>query len=302
MMRAVTAPNPTANPVLIATDLTEASDVALVRGHAHAQAIGAPFVVCHVVADVLRHHPLFPQRNEADVLKAAEVVRRAAELVTEHVGRVLRVGADAYTVEIETGNAEDEIVRVAEEQKASMVVIGGKPREGVEKVLGHVAERVVRYAHVPVLVARPGHHTRKILVATDFSDGSKPALELAKSIMATGVEGTLLHVMQRPSTFLVDVAGPFGSPWMPVPKSAIDELESLGKKTLESIAKQYGFANSVQLEGEPAEVIAERAHFLDVEMILMGSRGRTGLARLVLGSTAEKVIRASECSVLVTRS
>jgi nucleotide-binding universal stress UspA family protein len=56
-----------------------------------------------------------------------------------------------------------------------------------------------------------------------------------------------------------------------------------------------------QVEGTPAEVIVARAEALGVEMILMGSRGRTGLARLVLGSTAEKVIRTSTMSVLVAR-
>ncbi len=299
-MHPVTAPS---KPVLVSTDLTEASDVALVRGHAHALAVGAPLLVCHVVPDVLRNHPLFPQRQEADILKAAELVKQASELVQQQVGRVLRIGADAYTIDVETGVPEDEIVRVAAQHEAQIVVIGGKPRTGVEKVLGHVAERVVRYAHVPVLVARPGDRTNRILVATDFTDGGTPAMVLAQTIMKTvGVEGTLLHVMQRPSSILADVAGPLGSPWMPVAKSAVDELEKLGKSTLEGLAKQYGFAKTEQVEGDPAEVITARAKALDVEMVLMGSRGRTGLARLVLGSTAEKVIRGSHCSVLVTRS
>ena len=146
------------------------------------------------------------------------------------------------------------------------------------------------------------HRTNRILVATDFTEGGTPAMLLAQTIMKTvGVEGTLLHVMQRPSSIMADM-GPLGSPWVPVAKSAIDELENLGKATLDGLGKQYGFAKTEQIEGNPADVIAERAKALDVEMILMGSRGRTGLARLVLGSTAEKVIRASHCSVLVTRS
>jgi nucleotide-binding universal stress UspA family protein len=299
MMRAVTAPS----PVLVATDLTDASDVALIRGHGHAVAAGAPLVVCHVVPDVLRSHPLFPQRNEADILAAVDLVKKAGELVQEQVGRVLRLGADAYAIAVETGVPEDEIVRIGHERGASVIVIGGKPREGVEKVLGHVAERVVRYAHVPVLVARPGHRTGKILVATDFTEGSVAAMAFAGQIMkSVGAEGTLLHVMQRPSSLMADVVGPLGSPWMPVPKSAIDELEALGERTLEGLAKQHGFARFEQVDGEPAGIIAARAQALDVEMILMGSRGRTGLARLVLGSTAEKVIRDSRCSVLVTRS
>jgi nucleotide-binding universal stress UspA family protein len=292
----------TTHPVLIATDLREASDVALVRGHAHAVAVGAPVVVCHVVPDFLRNHPLFPQRNESDILRAAELIKEAAELVSEQVGRVLRISPDAYTVEVATGSPEDEVVRVAEEHHASPIVLGGKPRTGLQRVLGHVAERVVRYAHAPVLVARPGKHTNKILVATDFSKGSTHAMEIAGSLMKTGsIEGVLLHVMQRPSTAISDVVGPFGSPWMPPAKGAMDELGRLGETTLEGLAKQYGFARWEQLEGDPAATIAARAESLDAEMVIMGSRGRTGLVRLVLGSTAEKVIRESVRSVLVTR-
>lgn len=298
MMRPVTSPR----PVLIATDLTEASDAALVRGHAHALAVGAPTVVLHVIPDVLRNHPLMPTARAAEATASAELVKKAAELVSHQVGRVLRLGNDAYTVAIEIGTAEDEIVRVAEDKGASFIVVGGKPRAGLERVLGHVAERVVRYAHAPVLVARPGHRTSKILVATDFTGGSVPAMQIGQKIIeSASVEGTLLHVMQRPSSFLVDATSPLGSPWVPPPKAAIDQLEALGRSTLEGLAKQYGFARHEQVEGDPADVIASRAEALDVEMIVMGSRGRTGLARLVLGSTAEKVIKASHCSVLVTR-
>lgn len=297
-MRPVTAPS----PVLIATDLTDASIPALVRGHGHARAVGAPLVVLHVIPDVLRNHPLLPTREASEATASADLVKKAAELVTEQVGRALRLDADAYTVEIEIGTPEDDVVRVAEEKGASLVVVGAKPRAGLERVLGHVAERVVRYAHVPVLVARPGPHTNKIVVSTDFTAGSIPAMAFGQTIMkSAGVEGTLLHVMQKPSSFLVDAAAPLGSPWVPPAKAAVDQLEALGRSTLEGLAQQYGFARSEQVEGDPAGMIAARAEALDAEMIIMGSRGRTGLARLVLGSTAEKVIRSSHCSVLVTR-
>ena len=88
---------------------------------------------------------------------------------------------------------------------------------------------------------------------------------------------------------------------MPPSKTALEELQKLGARTLEGFAKQYGFASFEQLEGDPADVILERARALDVEMVAMGSRGRKGLARLVLGSVAEKVIRQSDTSVLVAR-
>lgn len=290
-------------PVLVATDLTEHAETALIRGRRIADAVGAPFIVMHVVPDVLRHHPLVPSRDANDAVLALDLSKRAAELVTQQVSRTLRVSADVYRVKVELGDAEDEIVRVAEEERAQLIVVGAKPRHGTERILGHVAERVVRYAHTSVLVARTGEHTRTILVATDFTEGSIPGLELASSLVETlGASVTLLHVMQLPSvTPLVSMTSALGSPWMPPPKQAVEQLEELGLMTLGSLAQQYHFQHIEQVEGEPADVVMRRAEQIGAEMIVMGSHGRTGLRRLVLGSVAEKVIRTSALSVTVAR-
>ncbi len=291
--------------ILVATDLTTFSEPALVRGRAHAEATGGALVVCHVIPDVMRHHPLFATRDANDTVMAGDLTKKAAELVAEQVGRVLRLSVDDYRIVIETGRAEDEIVRISEEEQAALVVIGAKPREGSERILGHVAERVVRYAHSSVLIARAHAATGKILVATDFTEGGTPALKLGGELVTKlAVDGTLLHVVQLPSesSALSAVSSALGSPWIPPTQTAIESLESLGRSTLEGLAKQYGFTHVAQVEGTPAEVIVARAEAMGAEMILMGSRGRTGLARLVLGSTAEKVIRTSSMSVLVARA
>lgn len=292
------------SPVVIATDLGEHGEAALVRGRRIAEALGAPMVVVHVVPDVLRHHPLVPSAEENDAMLSLELDRKAADLVTEQVSRTLRVSADDYRVRVETGDAEDEIVRVAEEEHARLVCVGAGPRHGAERILGHVAERVVRYAHSSVLVARAGKHTSRILVATDFTEGSLPALRFA-SVLAgkTGAEATLAHVMQLPRvTPLVPALSALGSPWMPPPRETVERLEKLGLEMLAGLRDEYELQRSVQLEGEPAEVLLRYAHELDVDMVVLGSHGRTGLKRLVLGSVAEQVIRTSGLSVVVARA
>jgi nucleotide-binding universal stress UspA family protein len=292
----------TRGPVVVATDLEDASRPALERGRAHSQAVGAPLIVCHVVPDVFRNHPLVPTPGQNALVLQTNVVAQAADLVTNQVNSVLGSGGDEVQVVVESGAPEEEIVRIAEADGASLIVVGAKPREGARLLLGHVAERVVRYAHASVLVARPGRATGKLLVTTDFTEGSLPALAVAGEIArTTGAAATLLHVQKPPSTALPSALMPLGDTWMPPSKSALEELEKLGVRTLEGFAKQHAFAGFEQLEGDPADVILERARALDVEMIVMGSRGRRGLARLVLGSVAEKVIRHSDVSVLVAR-
>lgn len=291
--------------VLIATDLTEHAEPALLRGRKLAEALSAPFVVMHVVPDVLRHHPLVPGRGPSDAVLTVDLERRAADLVTEQVGRALRVSADDYLVRIEVGDAEDEIFRVAEEENALLTAVGAKPRHGTERILGHVAERVVRYAHGSVLVARPGRHTNRVLVATDFAEGARAALGFARLLVEkTNAEATLVHVMQPlsgASPPLVALGSALGSPWAPPPKDVLDRLGALGLTMLESLAKEYGLQHFEQLEGDPKHVLVRRAEELEADTIVMGSHGRTGLSRLVLGSVAEFVVRSSALSVLVAR-
>lgn len=289
-------------PVVVATDLTDASRPALERGRAHALATGVSLIVCHVVLDVFRHHPLVPNPAENELMLGANVLARAADLVTNQVTNVLGIGAEDVKVIVESGNPDEEIVRLAEANNASLIAVGAKPREGAQLFLGHVAERVVRYAHSSVLVARPGARTGKVLVASDFSEGSTAALEVASEIArSTGAESTLVHVVRPTSSALSSALMPLGDTWTPPSKAAMDQLDALGRSTLEGLAKQYGFTSSEQLEGDPGDAIVARADALDAEMIIMGSRGRRGLARLVLGSVAEKVIRHSSRSVLVAR-
>lgn len=290
----------TASPVLVATDLTDASRPALLRGRAHAVAIGAPLVACHVVIDVFRNHPLIPDPAANELVLSANVIGRAVECVGEQLEAVLGLTGGDYGVEVETGVPEEEIVRIAEKKHASLIVVGGAQREGARKLLGHVAERVIRYAHVSVLVARDVPPTGKVLVATDFTEGSRPALAVAGAL-ATGAEVTLLHVMKQPSSVLSSAFMPLGDTWTPPPKAAVDELRALGDTTLESLRKEHGLAGWVQLDGDPASVIVERAEALGADLIVVGSRGRRGLARLVLGSVAEHVVRHARCSVLVAR-
>lgn len=281
--------------VLVATDLTPISDAAIARGAGHAQALGARLVVCHVIPDVIRSHPLLPSVRANEATLTADLEKRAAELVTEQVRRVAGVSPDDETVMIEVGNAEDEIVRIAEEEKPSLVVVGHQ--DG-----GTTAERVVRYAHSSVLVARAHAATKKVLVATDFSEPSLLALATAKMLVETvGVEATLLHVMTPPSALLAAATSPFGSPIVPPDATTLGRLSDLGKETLAGLAKTHLIQHHEQVEGEPVTTILARAKALDAEMIIMGSRGHTGLTRLVLGSTAERVVHSAPCSVLIAR-
>jgi universal stress protein A len=136
---------------------------------------------------------------------------------------------------------------------------------------------------------------KRILAPIDFDPSSLTALELAAKL-AKQNEGTvfILHIVPVD----MDVSG------MPQYVDLIKRQESLDRDQLNTIAKQH--LAEVKWEildemGPPADVIAEVATKLPADLIVMVTHGRRGLARLVEGSIAEKVLRHAPCPVLAVR-
>ena len=134
---------------------------------------------------------------------------------------------------------------------------------------------------------------RTILVPTDFSDFSEYAWHVACALANDhGARLALAHVKPMP---VVGYAG-MGLPPEPVDEAAL--RESLNE--VEPIHSNLSVDRYV-LSGEPAEAIVEFANEVEADMIVMGSHGRTGFGRLLLGSVAELVSRRANCPVLIVK-
>jgi nucleotide-binding universal stress UspA family protein len=180
---------------------------------------------------------------------------------------------------------------------ADLVVLGTRGRSGLSHVLlGSIAERTARLAPCPVLAvhaASPAPRPLlKLLVPMDFSPASHAALALACRLLEPDGDILLVHAI---APVLSSEAGekPFVDPraeaWARI------EFEKLrpslaGLKT--RLALRYGSPDV-----EAVDAAAEES----VDAILMGTRGRTGLAHVLLGSTAERVLRRARAPVFVTR-
>src|SRR5579863_9435278 len=163
--------------VLVATDLSEGADEAIRQGHARAVAAKGELVVCHVVPRAVHHNPLFPQENSAETAGAVGLERRIADATEERVVALTGSEPGSFRVIIDSGSPDAAIVRTADEVGATLVVVSSRGATGLDRLLlGSVAERVVRYAHCAVLVARPHAPTGHILVATDFSESAAAAV------------------------------------------------------------------------------------------------------------------------------
>jgi universal stress protein A len=136
---------------------------------------------------------------------------------------------------------------------------------------------------------------KRILAPVDFDPSSLKALELAAKI-AKQSDGTIfiLHIVPVD----MDVSG------MPQYVDLIKRQESLDRDKLTALAKQHLAEAKWEIldeMGEPADVIAQVATQMSADLIVMVTHGRRGLARLVEGSIAEKVLRHAPCPVLAVR-
>jgi nucleotide-binding universal stress UspA family protein len=289
--------------ILVATDLSPASDEALIEADRWARALGGSLSVLHVVPFAVRASVLFPQNVASDASGFVELVSRIAAAISDRVAEKTGRTGDQVDIRVETGAADATIVRKAEELDAGLLVIGSHGTDGFgRRVLGAVAERVVRHAHCPVLVARWQAAKGHVLAATDFSDPSFPAVEMAAELAAVaGAKLTLLHAVPHadpsPSNSMWSNEVPF---FVPVPQP---ELVARAREALQALSASRRITADLRVvAGSPAAAIAAVAEELSAELVVVGAHGRTGLPRLLLGSVAEKVIRAAPCSVLAVRA
>lgn len=137
---------------------------------------------------------------------------------------------------------------------------------------------------------------RSVLVPTDFCEACDEALQVASKLVAPGGQVHVAHVLE-------DLSGnELGAFW-----GTIDDTRrvQLTTQALKEYAARAGVPDvQIHVEittGNPAHGVVDLAERLGVDLVVMPSHGRTGLARLTLGSVAERVVRLASCPVLVLR-
>jgi nucleotide-binding universal stress UspA family protein len=279
-------------PVLVALDLSAPSDEALRQGSALARRLGDAIVVGHVLPEAYRVRVLFPQ--DAGVAEAEQeaMAARAGVAVQARVDALVTPGSVPVTVEIAAGTAHAGIVELAERVDAGVIVVGP----------GETAMQVARAAHRPVLIARPSPANGDVLAATDFSDPALPAIR-AGGAEATGrgVALRVIHCVEADFTAALATAGLGGGlPVPPLPDPALQQMEAHAHaEVLDALARCRLEGTPIVLRASAAQGILQAAAEPPAALVAVGTRGRSGLARLMLGSVAEDVARRAPCSVLM---
>lgn len=292
--------------VLTATDGQSCSRAALRDAMHLALAGDAKLTICHVIDFTKVAASLTDVGSTAPWLDALESAGK--ELLQAAIYQVKEAGinADARMVH---GAAVSSINELAREIAADVIVVGSHGREGVSRlVLGSVAEGVLRTSSVPVIVRRERPELehlsesknpyRNILVAYDGSPHSGEALNVARTLVES-MHGTLSVCFVVDFTSLMKIAGTayFAA------DSTIDALRAEGQATLDRVAIPVADKppNTYLLSGSPVDEILACAKETGADLIVMGSHGRSGVMRALLGSVAESVTRHSPVPVMVVR-
>lgn len=287
--------------ILVGTDTSQPSEIAVEQAAALALRLEAELILMYVGAKPEDHHEL-----PAVFATSAEMVRLAEEMfhhdqrvVEQLAGQAEETGV-AVRRHVVSGSPAEKLCEAAESFDVDLVVTGTHGRTGIDRfLLGSVAERVVRCSHRPVMVARgEDAHSRgfaKILVPTDFSPQSERALDLAMALGTPDCAIELLHCWTLPAGV---GAGP-ASVLQPIVRSVEREIESRGEALISQLVERGGSVTFHAVRKAPAQGVADRIAEANVDLVVMGSHGRRGLSRLLLGSVTTATLHEARCSVVV---
>ncbi len=283
--------------LLVATDFSPESAIALAWGAHFAEARGAVLWLVHAL-----HWPHLAGVSEMAAVMAEEL-RVGTRRRLEQLAAPLRMRLHDVRCELEVGAPTEVVLRVAARCRPDLVVVGARGLHGWrDLLLGSTAQRLIAGADCPVLVLHGGDGEPptgpwRALAATDFSGDATAAVQAAARLLAPRLgDVVLVHVFAPELTF------------DPAEMTAtVQQFVAAGERQVEvalaaEAAKLRAEGIPVRAElrcGVPAPMLVAAAKEADVDLLVVGTRGRGATARALLGSTAERVAQHAGCAVLV---
>jgi nucleotide-binding universal stress UspA family protein len=288
--------------ILCAVDLGDGTDLVLRHAHELAEREGRPLDVLFVLAgDSVGGHSVVPL-EQAPYSDLPALQRNALDALQARFDSAVGRAAGGARFSVETGAAYAVIVEQAESRRAALVVVGAHGSSGAGRpALGSVSERVVRYAPCPVRVVRETGPGRHVLAATDFSEPAGRAVRAAaEEARRIGGRLTVLHSLEVASVFAAPLPGTLVVPPMTSEHRA-RAIADAHSRLSEAVRGLDLEVEPLVTDGDAAQDVVGAAESLPARLVVLGTVGRTGFARLLLGSVAETVVRQAPCSVLVVR-
>ena len=280
----------TLNNIVVAVDLCDSEHPVLKQAIAMAKLHQSKLHVVHVMPAVVGGLP-YSSTLQEEIDDVANKKLDGLKSLVDH---------DPVEFYLEYGSSKQEIVRIANEVTADMIVVGSHGKHGIELILGSTANGVVHFAKCDVLTVRvdsefqhenagPYHN---VVIATDFSPEGEKIVLKAKEMLD---ENAQIHVIN-----VVPDTASLASMYVPDIEGDIHRTAEAHMK--EWVAK-FGLseANCEVLTGNTKSVVTKRAVELKADLIVVGSHGRNIFESALLGSTANGVLHAAKQDTFIVR-
>ena len=305
--------------MLVLLDGSELAEVVYPYAKELAGRMDLDIILLHVYGPSVRD---FAPMHQAYIERSARTIRHQAQEVRKKLG--IEPGAKPLKIrgEIAMGYHADEILRYAEENAVDPILMATHGRSGIKRwVMGSVADKVLQATKVPVLLVRAGLEEetpydqwpeKTIIVPLDGSEMAESVLPYVEALAKQrGTEPTnvaLLRICEPPVTpsyYSPELSGvPLN--WGEFMEQETARCKQASSEYLANIAKPLtdkGISVQPQvLVGKAADEIVDFANKNPFSIIVMVSHGRSGLKRLVYGSTAESILLGVTCPMLLVRS
>lgn len=279
--------------ILAATDFSTRSNRALRQAALLAQSDDSLLFMVHVVDD-----------DQPDDLVRMEQ-REAERILREQMGAMPEIRWTHARPMVIVGDPFDGILQAAAEIQPDLIVTGSHRKQLLRDIfIGTTVERVIRKGSVPVLMVNHEAQRKyeRVLAPTDMSSISANALHAARSIGLLGDGATLLHAFTALAKGKMSVAG--------VDQNSIaDYIEGERRQASDELAA-FLIANDLQQarwrfrveDGAPMEIISRVVADTKPDLVVMGTHGRSGLLKALIGSATEEALRSLNVDILAVPS
>jgi universal stress protein E len=243
-------------------------------------------------------------QDHQNLVKTVEDV--AAEMLDGVVAQARERGVTADKV-VRLGMPGDELAKLAVEGAYDLLVVGTRSRSKASRLLfGSTAQKLVRTAPCAVWIVKPEEvrEIREIAVAVDLSDAGRPALAAAvDAARALSAKLFIVHAVDMAELSYLLIAGVSTNEIAEARTRKVDDAKAALQQQLAATDYRtlpHGVMVEV-IEGSPDDVIPKFVADQEIDILVLGTHGRSGLSRLVLGNTAERILPMVHCSVIAVK-
>lgn len=262
--------------------------------------------VISVSATAVPRPPAGDQGTSGATLEAG--YRQAAEEVVHLAAQRLREAGFAVTETVVAGHPADSIVTHAQASRPDLVVLGARGLSGIRRrLVGSVSGKVARYAPTSVLVARSPGPLQRVVLGYDASPDADRALELIATLpLRSGVDVTVCAAYEVTAPLCSGIAPTMIAQVNAAHRDSLrwarEAADAIAAIAVERLADSGLEASSRIAHGSPHEQLAVAVSELGADLVVVGSRGLSGIERFFLGSTSAALVAQPPTSLLVARS